>query len=118
MVFSSRMTSANSASAQSRAITVPRLLFFSFSTVDPPLHFVRDLFAEQTRGLHAKHHDQDGEGKGVGKDAPIGALDDALADTDEKRPHHGAGNGADTAEYRRYEGPQSRQGAGQGTMDW
>lgn len=37
MVFSSRTTSANSASAQSRAITVPRLLFFSFSTVDPPL---------------------------------------------------------------------------------
>ena len=93
---------------------MPRLLFFSFSTVDPPLHFVRDLFAEQTRGLHAKHHDQDGEGKGIGKDAPIRAFDDALADTDEKRPHHGAGNGADTAEYRRYEGPQSRQGAGQG----
>ena len=93
---------------------MPRLLFFSFSTVDPPLHFVRDFFAEQTRGLHAKHHDQDGEGKGVGKDAPIRALDDALADTDEKRPHHGAGNGADTAEYCRYEGPQSRQGAGQG----
>ena len=93
---------------------MPCLLFFSFSTVDPPLHFVRDLFAEQTRGLDAQHHDQQRKGTGVGKDAPIGAFDNTLADTDEKRPYHSAGNGADTAEYRRYEGPQSRQGAGQG----
>lgn len=41
-----------------------------------------------------------------------GALDERLADADDERADHGAGDRADAAEHRRHERLQTRHGAG------
>ena len=78
----------------------------------PSLHLVRDLFAEQSRGLDAQHDDQQRKGERIGEGRLAEALDDLLAKADQERADHRAGNGADAAEHCRDEGLQAGHTAG------
>ena len=114
MVFSSTITSSSSAATHARAIHAPRLLFFSCNTVTAPFTLCRWIFSpNRPVGFTTRMMMSSAKVNASENTLQLEPLMTVSREADQKRAHHGAGNGADAAEHRRHEGPQPRQGAGQ-----